>query len=276
MRWRVLTLILLAAGGAGAQSLTVASLNLAMKEDVNEILAELRTKPALLSADVLLLQEVVVHDGVTVADRLAAELGWQISTASPDGANSHGALAVLSRYPLENPRIHKLKPQNLIFRSRSRIALAVTIIADFGRVRLVNAHLDTRINPGERVAQLQSALDDAACFYGPAVIGGDFNTNDMQWVSNVVPVPYPGWQAERVRVLMQERGYQTPFKVRKATFDHLGMQLDWIYSAGLKAVESGIEPIGFSDHHAIWARLSPAEHSSPQTIRSQAARRGGA
>ena len=70
-----------------------------------------------------------------------------------------------------------------------RIALAATVFTPDGPVRVINVHLDTRINPAERVAQLAPALDDASCFYGPSVIGGDFNTNDMQWVSNVVPIP---------------------------------------------------------------------------------------
>jgi endonuclease/exonuclease/phosphatase family metal-dependent hydrolase len=261
---------------AAAQSITVASLNLAMVTDADAIVKEIRSKPALAEADILLFQEVVVKDGAAVAERVAKMLGREMISASPDGRNSHGALAILSRLPMENPATHKLKPQNLIFRSRSRIALAVTVNTPFGRIRVINAHLDTRINPGERVAQLQAALDDASCFNGPSIIGGDFNTNDMQWVSNVVPVPWPGWQAERVRVLMEQRGYTTPFQVRRATFDHLGMQLDWIYSAGLNALASGIEPLAFSDHHAVWAKLSLVQSSSPETTRSRAARQGGA
>jgi endonuclease/exonuclease/phosphatase family metal-dependent hydrolase len=188
-----------------------------------------------------------------------------------------GGLAVLSRYPLLDQRTYKLKPQNLIFRSRKRIALAVTILTPDGPVRVINVHLDTRINPGERIAQLGPALDDASCFFGPAVIGGDFNTNDMQWVSNVVPIPYRGWQAARVRVLMESRGYRTPFQSRLATFRHLGMQLDWIYAAGLQPVGHGIDAIAFSDHHAVWTRLAiRAPGSSPKTAHSRAARQGGA
>ena len=268
--------LLLLASLVGAQPLTVASLNLAMTEDADIIVKQLRANAAVANADVLFFQEVVMKDGATVADRIARELGRFVASASPDGMASRGAIAIVSSYPLEDQRIYKLKPQNLIFRSRKRIALAATVKTKCGRVRLVNTHLDTRINPGERMAQLQAALDDASCFNGPSVIGGDFNTNDMQWVSNVVPVPFPGWQAERVRILMETRGFTTPFRFRKATFDHLGMQLDWIFVAGLKAEASGIEPMKFSDHHAVWARFSPARESSPQTTRSRAAQRGGA
>lgn len=247
-----------------------------MVTDADAIVKELRTKPDIVNADVLLLQEVVVKDDAAVAERVAGLLGRHFVAASPDGRNSHGALAILSKFPLEHPSTHKLKPQNLIFRSRNRIALAATMNTDFGKVRVVNVHLDTRINPGERIAQLQGALNNASCFHGPAIVGGDFNTNDMQWVSNVVPVPMPGWQAKRVRKLMEERGYSTPFHVRKATFDRMGMQLDWIYSAGFHASASRIVPVDFSDHHAVWARLNLSQNSSPKTARSRAVRRAGA
>ena len=90
------------------------------------------------------------------------------------------------------------------------------------------------------------------------MIGGDFNTNDMQWVSHVVPVPWPGWQAARVRDLMAKNGFYTPFTARRATFDHLGMQLDWIFLRKLAAVRADIIPMDFSDHHALVAVVSTA------------------
>ena len=37
----------------------------------------------------------------------------------------------------------------------------------------------------------------------------------------------------RVRDLMAQNGYHTPFINRRATFDHLGMQLDWIFLRNL-------------------------------------------
>ena len=248
-----------------------------MVKDVDLIVNEIKRTERLRDADVLFFQEVVREGDASIADAVAVRLGRFIAFASPEGRATLGGLAILSRYPLRDQRVHPLKPQNLVFRSRKRIALAATIVTPDGPVRLVNAHLDTRINPAERLAQLGAALDDASCFFGPTVIGGDFNTNDMQWVSNVVPIPYPGWQASRVRILMESRGFRTPFQTRQATFDHMGMQLDWIYTNGFKSAGHGIQPVVFSDHHAIWVRLvSASPGSSPETERSRAARLGGA
>ena len=248
-----------------------------MVKDPDIIANEIKDTPSLKDSDVLFLQEVVRDGETSVADAVAVRLGRFIAFASPEGRGTFSGLAILSRYPLRDQRVHPLKPQNLVFRSRKRIALAATIVTPDGPVRLVNAHLDTRINPAERLAQLAAALDDASCFFGPTVIGGDFNTNDMQWVSNVVPIPYPGWQASRVRILMESRGFRTPFQTRQATFDHMGMQLDWIYTNGLNTTAHGIQPIAFSDHHAVWVRLvTPSPGSSQGTERSRAARPGGA
>jgi endonuclease/exonuclease/phosphatase family metal-dependent hydrolase len=272
-----LSLILIATGLASGQTLTVGSLNIAMVEDAGVIAREIGDAANLRNADVVLFQEVVNQNHTSVAEAVARQLGRHVVFASPDGLLTKGGLAILSRYPLADQRVHKLKPQNLVFRSRKRIALAATVLTPQGPVRVINVHLDTRINPAERLAQLGPALDDASCFHGPAVIGGDFNTNDMQWVSNVVPIPYKGWQAARVRVLMESRGYRTPFQARQATFHHLGMQLDWIYVAGMDPVGYGIERIGFSDHDAVWTRLATRERdSSRETGRLRAVRPGGA
>jgi endonuclease/exonuclease/phosphatase family metal-dependent hydrolase len=145
-----------------------------------------------------------------------------------------------------------------MFRSRKRILLAATAQTPAGPVRVVCAHLDTRINPADRLRELGPAIDDVKQFDGPAVIAGDFNTNDMQWVSHVVPVPWPGWQASRVRELMAQNGFHTPFVNRRATFDHLGMQLDWIFLRRLASSKAEIVPVDFSDHHALLATITPA------------------
>ena len=127
-----------------------------------------------------------------------------------------------------------------------------------GPIRIVCAHLDTRINPADRLRELEPAIEDAKQFGGPVLIAGDLNTNDMQWVSHVVPVPWPGWQASRVRDLMAQNGFHTPFVNRRATFDHLGMQLDWIFLRNLGGRATDIVPMEFSDHHALVAVIGPA------------------
>lgn len=239
---------------AGAK-ISVLTLNLAKVTAIDEIIREI--KPA----DVMLFQEVVRagKNDPSVAENIARRLGFQVEFATADDGVTHSGIAVLSRFPLKDAVAYKVKPINLIFRSRKRVLLAVTAQTSAGPVRIINAHLDTRINPADRLRELEPAIEDAKRFGGPALIGGDLNTNDMQWVSHVVPVPWPGWQAARVRDLMSQNGFHTPFTNRRATFDHLGMQLDWIFLRNLAAIQADVTPIGFSDHHALVAVISPAE-----------------
>jgi endonuclease/exonuclease/phosphatase (EEP) superfamily protein YafD len=230
---------------------SVLTLNLATVTDVDSIVKELRP------ADIYLFQEVVRTDASSpsIAEKVADQLGLYAEFASADSGATRSGVAILSRYPLSEVKTHKIKPINLIFRSRKRILLAATVQTPKGPARVVCAHLDTRINPMDRVRELQPAIQDAKQFNGPSVIGGDLNTNDLQWVSHVVPVPWPGWQASRIRQLMAENGFHTPFVNRRATFDHLGMQLDWIFLRDLAAVKTDIVPVEFSDHHALVTHL---------------------
>jgi endonuclease/exonuclease/phosphatase family metal-dependent hydrolase len=239
---------------SGGPQFTVMTLNLAKVTDVDAIVKELRP------ADILLFQEVVrTGEGVpSVAERIAQKLGFHVQFASPDGWTTFSGIAILSRFPLSDTTIHNVTRVNLVFRSRRRILLAATAQTPAGPVRVICAHLDTRINPAERIRELGPAIEDTTRFNGPSLIAGDLNTNDMQWVSHVVPVPWPGWQATRVRDLMAQSGFHTPFVNRRATFDHLGMQLDWIFLRKLAASKAEIVPLDFSDHHALVAVTGPA------------------
>jgi endonuclease/exonuclease/phosphatase family metal-dependent hydrolase len=239
---------------SNAPQLTVLTLNLAKVTAVDQILRELRP------ADILLFQEVVrsADSNPSIAEVIARRLNMQVQFATSDRGATGSGIAVLSRFPLTQVATYQVKPINLIFRSRKRILLGVTAQTPVGPIRIVCAHLDTRINPADRLRELEPAIEDAKQFGGPVLIAGDLNTNDMQWVSHVVPVPWPGWQASRVRDLMAKNGFHTPFQTRRATFDHLGMQLDWIFLRNLAAVRTDIVPMDFSDHHALVAVIGPA------------------
>ena len=239
----------------GGDRITVVTLNLAKVTDVKKIVSELAP------ADVYLFQEVVRTSGAvpSVAEQVAQKLGMHAQFASPDSGATVSGIALVSRFALNDTHTYNVNPVNLIFRSRRRVLLAATIQAPQGPTRVINAHLDTRINPGGRLRQLEPAIDDAKRFSGAALIGGDLNTNDMQWVSHVVPVPWPGWQASRVRDLMAQNGFHTPFVNRRATFDHLGMQLDWIFLRNLAATSAEIRPVAFSDHHELVTVLGPVK-----------------
>lgn len=241
-------------------SITIASLNLARKHRLDQVRDEIQTLIERRRIDILLLQEVEKPSGDPQV--IAAELGralqlhWLFAPAVIwKGGGVHG-LATLSRYPLENAEIIPLRQFDLRFRNRNRIGLGATALTPLGPVRTFNVHFDSRINTSERLEQLSDVLDATANFTAFCVIGGDFNTADFRWFRRWLPIPYAARQKDAVRGTLAAWGFETPFRSTGATFKHFGLKLDWIFLRDLRPMEWGIETITFSDHRAIWIRMS--------------------
>jgi endonuclease/exonuclease/phosphatase (EEP) superfamily protein YafD len=240
------------------RSFSTVSLNIAKVSDHRQVVDAIHHAPRLRQSDLYLFQEVRHQKGKpSVAEETARSLGYSVAFApAADGVYDQG-LAIVSRYPLGNVRIKNLKSCDLRFRSRTRIAVAATVQTPWGDLQAWNVHLDTRINPAERLAQLQPVIDDAAGHDGPRLIGGDFNTNDLYWVGNLLPLPFGPAHGSAVRSAMSAKGFDTPFSPGLGTFKTFRRHLDWIYLSGLDSVAASVEPARFSDHNAVWvhARL---------------------
>ena len=244
-------------GSTPDRTFTAVSLNMAREGDPEKVLKDINASGRLRTADLLLMQEVLHKDGQpSVAQQVAKRVRY-FSTFSPaaPGVFDQG-LAILSRYPLQNVRIQRLKLCDLRFHCRSRFAVSADVESPWGPVRVWNAHLDTRINAAERVEQLQPVIDEAAKRDGPVLVGGDFNTNDFRWLGNVVPVPGGPSHGAAIRRAMQSRGFTTPFADGAVTFPVMRRHLDWIFVRGLRPLGSSVEPAPFSDHHAIWTQVA--------------------
>ncbi len=164
-------------------------------------------------------------------------------------------LAVATRYPITDIQIRPLKACDLRFRSQNRFAMRATLETPWSELRVWNVHLDTRINADERLGQLRPVIDEASCYSGPQLIGGDFNTNELYWLRNIVPVPGGPSHGATIRSAMKEHGFETPFAGTLNTFPALRRQLDWIFVRDLTPLEASVEVVPFSDHNAIWVRL---------------------
>ena len=140
-----------------------------------------------------------------------------------------------------------------MYRSRSRFALSAVADTPWGPVRIVNTHLDTRINAAERLAQMEDAIRDLGT--GPAIVGGDLNSNWFYWIQHVLPIPARS-QCRPLEAYMTKAGYQSAIPASLTTFDWLGQHLDWIWVRGLKPAASRVVPLKFSDHHASWSRVA--------------------
>jgi endonuclease/exonuclease/phosphatase family metal-dependent hydrolase len=176
-------------------------------------------------------------------------------------------LAILSRYPLRDMEVVALPHINLNLRSRVRIALAATADTPSGPVRIINTHLDTRIELLPRIKQLEPALERANSQSYPVILGGDFNTNPCRWMWNMLPLPYAQNQANGLESYMRSQGYVSPVPATLATHDLFGMRLDWVFLKGFESAGYRIQPIRYSDHHAVQVNLAPA--ASPRASASK-------
>jgi endonuclease/exonuclease/phosphatase family metal-dependent hydrolase len=258
---RRLLLLILTACTAPAAELSVVSLNLDREQNATRIVQELNRTPGFGDADFYLLQEVVRPEksATGVADEWAAKLGYRVEfqpAFSPSPGLIEG-LAILSRFPLTQREVMHLAHYDLRFRTRSRIGLAVTADTPLGRVRIVDVHLDSRLNVWERETQLRPLAEKASQFDAPVIFGGDFNTSDMRWIGHTLPMPFLDNQRQTIRGMMARFGFTTPFAASRATHDLLGLQLDWIFLKGFESTATRIQPVKFSDHHAIRATIKP-------------------
>jgi endonuclease/exonuclease/phosphatase family metal-dependent hydrolase len=254
--------------GSGSGTVTVVTLNLAKETNIKTILADLSPVPQLRGADVLLLQEVeaLAEGRESVAERLAAALGFNFVFAPANRWNNNGVegLAIVSRYPLQNVEVLRLPKFNLKFNNRCRIALAATIPTPLGEIRLLNVHLDSRIQLPERLQQLSPVVETARESGELCLVAGDFNTADLHWLGRWFPMPFRN-QDQAVRRVFEQAGFHTPFTNGKPTFDFLGLRLDSVFLRHLDCRESGIEPVGFSDHRALWVTIGKPTGSPRQS-----------
>jgi endonuclease/exonuclease/phosphatase family metal-dependent hydrolase len=242
---------------AEAGTFDVVSLNMAKERNVSTILRDLNANPRVRTADILLLQEVASDPGgPSVADQIAAKLGYSLFFAPAGPQTYDQGLAILSRFPVSDSAVLPLKTYDLRFHSRRRFAISATADTPAGSVRIWDTHLDTRLNARQRADQLEPVIRDASRVSGPRLIGGDFNTNEFNWIGHVIPSFGGPSHAGAIRREMLSHGFLTPFADNLITFPAYRRHLDWIFGSNVHAVDSTVEPMLFSDHNAISARFS--------------------
>ena len=239
-----------------APGVTVVTVNMAKETSTDRILREWNATPRLRQADILLLQEVKEEPSARgIANRLGEAMGLYVAYSPEEKSVNDRGLAILSRFPLGDVQIMALPRFDLRFHSRSRFALAATAETPWGPVRLENVHLDTRLNTADRLTQLAPVVQASGRFAGRRIIAGDFNSNPFYWAGHVLPLPSLQSQAVAVEAFMRRQGFSSAIPESATTFDYLGMHLDWIWMAGLRATGSQVVPLDFSDHHAVWTRV---------------------
>jgi endonuclease/exonuclease/phosphatase family metal-dependent hydrolase len=132
------------------------------------------------NVDVVLLQEVArmpsMHADEWLAERLGMSAVYSRANGDAEAIGFEEGLAVLSRYPLSEPRARPLRPSLTAF--VRRMALGVEVLSPCGPLTAYSVHLG--LLPGVNADQ----LDHLRLWVSlgpvgrPAFIGGDFNANE--------------------------------------------------------------------------------------------------
>ena len=241
-------------------SLRVVTYNVEQGKATAEIAAAFADNEVLATADLLLVQEIEQHASETVSRSAALaaefEMNYVYAPARTTTQGTHG-LAILSRFPLGDVQVMQLPQFDFAIHTRQRVALAVDVLVGADTVRVVDVHLDTRLNITERIVQLHPAVID---FSERLIVAGDFNTNPYIWVAESVPLTgvhaASGLdQAAELDDYMTALGYSTPTAGSGPTQDAIveQLRLDHIYVSGLDTGALGVErDISMSDHFPLW------------------------
>jgi endonuclease/exonuclease/phosphatase family metal-dependent hydrolase len=235
-------------------TIRVATWNLHFAEDPMDLAARIADSD-LASADVLLVQEIRAfpEEAGSRASRLASALGmtWVYAPARVLGDGTHG-VAILSRYPLEAPQVRDLPYFDQIH-DEQRIALRADLVLGGDRLRIVDVHLDTRLAPADRIAQLDPAVEGERL-----IVGGDFNTLPWEWVDSAVPLTSTEaitgqQQAAVVDDFMLGLDFARALTPDSPTFPVpvFSMRLDNVYARGPTIRAAAVAPVDGSDHRPV-------------------------
>lgn len=251
-------------GTALGDTVRVVTFNVALGRDTEALARLFADDPALARADIVLVQEIEAHDDEprSRASALAGALGmnYVYAPARDIDGGTHG-LAIFSRYVIADAQVMRLPRIDLHIRPRDRIAVAADL--DLGGVvlRVVDVHLDTRLNVTQRIQQLRPAVLEEP---GSVVVGGDFNTNPYAWVEGAVPLTAVRGvagleQDEVIDDYMTAIGYAAPTQDSGPTQDAVieQLRLDSVYTRGLEPGTAGVvADADVSDHRPLWLDLS--------------------
>ncbi len=147
-----------------------------------------------------------------------------------------------------------LTHNNLHFHMRKRIVMAVTAQSPAGPVRIVNTHLDNRINRGAKREQLREVRQFFAGYDGPCIPGGDFTSaNFFDLATSADPrsaKPARGDQSGDATAWIQHAFAQ---RAGNGAFPGTEARLD--LSARIERARIGSYADRVSDHNSVWVTI---------------------
>lgn len=228
-------------------SLNVVSYNIKYSRKIEEAIQELESIPELMSADVLLLQEMDPIGVQAIAQKL--RLNYVYYPAALHSKNEKGfGNAVLSPWPITKHMKVVLPHENPLRKMNRNAVFATLTIADF-ELLAVSVHTELFILGSEqRLDQVEAIVNHIGHTNDLVVVGGDFNTES-------------GYLVRETERIFRKAGFTLATKGigPTANGDPLGIfefKMDYIFVKGLSTTASGkVEEARASDHLPVWATL---------------------
>ena len=228
------------AGGHAGETLRVVAFNLKWGREIDRAALLLSRPGPLRGADLLVLEEMDRPGTERLARALGLGYVYVPSAVHPVPKQDFG-VALLSPWPLEDPRKLLLPHQNR-FRKLRRSAAVATLRSPLGPVRVYGIHFESPAGAwnSARRDQARAVLADAAGWSGPVVVAGDFNGR-----AGPGELASAGffWSTEAVK------NTAGPFD-----FDHVLAR--GLCPAGSGAAAVAPDETDASDHKPVWAVLT--------------------
>jgi endonuclease/exonuclease/phosphatase family metal-dependent hydrolase len=224
--------------------LRIVTFNIEYAIRIDEALAALKEERALVSLDVLALQEMDAPGAERIAKGLGLNAVYIPGGVHPTSRRDFGC-ALLSPWPLIEPR-KVLLPYGSRGTGLRRAATGATLVRGDLRVRVYSVHLPAPLGvSGEgRHAEVETLLADAAESPDPVVIAGDLNSHGLG--AQFVKGGY-SWLTRDVGTTATEKG------ILRLAYDH-------VFVRGLVPTAAPFVGVvrnnhGASDHRPVWATV---------------------
>jgi endonuclease/exonuclease/phosphatase family metal-dependent hydrolase len=221
--------------------------------ELKQLTAAFRDDSEIGGAIILGLQEVDrnkkrtgnVNTARKIAETLDMAYAWAAPPPVDDKKEEETGVAIFSRYPMKD--IERIVLPNRGPGGRRRAAVGATICICDREIRVYSVHVENRMDPEPKLAQISAVLESLAKFpnHKHAIVLGDLNTLSAR-------------NSEETHKVFSGAGFLTPLSddLRTWRLMMIELRLDWVWLRDLSAVESGVaRQITFSDHFPVWARI---------------------
>jgi endonuclease/exonuclease/phosphatase family metal-dependent hydrolase len=219
--------------------LRVTTWNLHFGEDVNKVIATLKTAGELQASDLLLFQEIDAEGVKKIAKELRYMYIYFPTVFSHQRQKEYG-IAILSKWPIDNPE-KILLPNWFPGWVENRYAARAVVSVGGKEITVCNVHLDVvwMESQGRFLTRLIGRESYAT------ILGGDFNT----WRSSSIVSLTDSLQTIGLERMTKGTGHTFETNALKFTLDHIFSLEGMEYTAGV------YHQTDASDHFPVWVEI---------------------